>query len=309
MIPAPVQRVALPLMVLVVCVALFPAALGVGSSAPSHGGGTYTVSGHVTDSFTLLPVPGARVDTNLGPWSTTNVTGAFNLTVPWAPSVVLKVTAAGFHRDNLNVGLGHNVSAVVVTLKPFMFRAQGAVVDIQSSSPVVGAHVSVTPGSESTTTSATGQYTLCLPNGTFALTVTAAGFPAFHELLWMNGTPMTKYLLLTPYSNASAPPGTSPGGSGGVPAFWSGLAGLSQSTTGVVTVILVVLAAVGLGVFAVQHRRARIRRIRAEEAGAMLFTIPAREPERGTRDGHHGSDISDSRKLRRRYRAFFRRLF
>ena len=275
-------------------------------SDPAHSG-NYTVAGTVIDSFTSLPLAGAQVGTNLGPSTVTNQTGAFNLTVPCAPSVVLKVTAVGHHRDNLNVRLGQNLTGIQVSLVPFMFRLEGAVIDVQNSQPIAGAVVRFTPGTANTTTSSGGQFSVDLPNGTFELTVTASGYPTLHDSVSMNGTNATEYLLMSPTgSGNSTTNGSSIGGGPG--SFFANFARSLSTWVGMLVVASVVGAAFAVGVFGFRHRRRRERHA-AADAEISLYTIPARESEleKVTEEGAAG-ETYDSRSARRRYRAFWRRL-
>lgn len=231
---------------------------GVGATAVREDGAysaTYSVSGAVHDGFTGLPVPAATIGTNLGAATIAGPDGTFALHVRIATSVVLQVTAPGYHRDNELVALTGNVSNLTVTLAPFLFPVAGLVIATNGSMPVAGATVSVTPGNESVPTAENGSFQVWMPNGTFTLSVVAPGIAPYHRPVAMRGSPITSYLLVTPLNGSGIPP-ASGGGVGGSTAV-APSAGSLTSFVALAAVAMVLAGVLGaLAVRVVEGRRA-----------------------------------------------------
>lgn len=267
---------AVPLLAVVLLAGPCGAGAAVGSPGP-RAGPAFTVSGAVLDSFTGSPVGGASVGTDQGTTTTAATNGTFLLTIAPAPSVLLRISAHGYHRDNLLVPLDANVSDVVVELDPFLFPVTGVVLAENGSGPVPGAEVSVHPGTEVVSTSENGSYRLLVPNGTFTLVVAPLGSPPFDASLTVAGQPVRSPPLIAP---------TAPGGGTGTPGapVGAGSGGLGGPAGFAVLIAAAMLLAGALGavtVLAVGSCRGTASRRRAPDPPMPLAGLPAGRRERG----------------------------
>lgn len=139
---------------------------------------------------------------------------------------------------------GLNVSATVayqyeytMIVSPVVFDLTGVVHDAATGAALSGATVKISPGNTTTTSSSTGAYSFSnLTNGSYSLTVTAAGFPQFQQSVQIAGQDTTQNLAVT--ESPSQPVTTHPGSGSPIPVYvWA---------VGAVIAVVVVLAAVVL---------------------------------------------------------------
>ena len=135
---------------------------------------------------------------------------------------------------------GLNVSATVayqyeytMIVSPVVFQLTGVVHDSATGAPLSGAKVEIAPGNATTTSTATGAYSFSnLTNGTYSLTVTAAGFPSYQQSVHIAGQDATQNLAVT-----QTPSNSGGGHSSSVPVYVWGAGGA-------IAVVLVVAAVV-----------------------------------------------------------------
>ncbi len=147
---------------------------------------TFNVSGTVQSSVTALPIAGATVSALGGGGNFSRLAGpdgSFSIALPNG-SYTLSASAIGFLSSTQAVTVaGASVAGVVLRLNPVVvpladFEVNGSIYTYPTNAPVAGATVAinVTGPHNSTASSATGNYTFSVTNGTYLLSVTAAGF-------------------------------------------------------------------------------------------------------------------------------------
>ncbi|MCI4350703.1 MAG: carboxypeptidase-like regulatory domain-containing protein [Thermoplasmata archaeon] len=182
-----------------------PRAFGAAPTAPPPP--TYPVNGTVTDSLTGEPIVGATVRASSGPMTMTTANGSYVLVVQSGPET-FTYSHTGYHGRSVNLPV---VSPRIedVALNPYVWILSGSVLDLATSTPIIGARVNADPGGLSTTTGASGQFHLTLENGTYQVNASASGFLNGSVTIVMNGSPLSKFVLL--------PPAGSGGGGGSDP--------------------------------------------------------------------------------------------
>ena len=149
--------------------------------APNPG----TITGVVSDASTGLPLSGATVSYSGGSTST-NASGQYTLSAVTEGSYTVTTSAAGYGTQATTDSVG---PGAVVTQNVALSQAPGSVTGTVTSAatalPVSGASVTYSGGS--TTTNASGGYTLSnVPSGTYSVTVTATGYQAQSQALTVN---------------------------------------------------------------------------------------------------------------------------
>ena len=157
---------------------------------------SYFVNGTVTDSLTHAPVAGAIVLASSGPSTVSTVNGTYNLTIKSGPETIT-FTHAGYLTRSIPLTL---VAPRIVNarLVPYNWSLSGSVLDAATSTPIIGAVVMYLPGGVHTTTNNLGQYRLPMENGTYTVSASAPGFQNGSVVITMNGSPLTKFVLLAP---------------------------------------------------------------------------------------------------------------
>ncbi|HYK93582.1 MAG TPA: carboxypeptidase-like regulatory domain-containing protein [Thermoplasmata archaeon] len=155
-----------------------------------------------------------------------------------------------------------------MTVNPTVYALSGVVSDASTGHPVAGATVTVSPGSNSTTTSATGSYTFPqLLNGSYSLSISALGYVTVVQAVSIAGGSVVKNV---PISSAASPAGSTPAGGGlSTPYF-----GLSLWLWIVLVVALVAVAVVTIRL----RRRGREGRPPEPSPPAQGEAGPASEP-------------------------------
>ncbi|MCI4320111.1 MAG: carboxypeptidase-like regulatory domain-containing protein [Thermoplasmata archaeon] len=156
----------------------------------------YLINGTVSDSLTHSPVPGAIVRASSGPSTTSAANGSYNLTIQSGPET-LTYTHAEYRTRSIPFNL---VAPRIVNarLVPFNWTLSGSVLDAATSTPIIGAVVTYLPGGVHNTTNGLGQYRLPMENGTYTVSASAPGFQNGSVVITMNGSPLTKFVLLAP---------------------------------------------------------------------------------------------------------------
>jgi protocatechuate 3,4-dioxygenase beta subunit len=136
-----------------------------------------TIAGTVTDTEDGSPIVGAKV-TDGTRTTTTDSTGKY--TIANVPPGTYQVTAskAGYHSSSLTVTVLSGGTAVAnFSLNEVIVPGSitGSVIDAEDGSPIVGATVS--DGTRTTITDATGEYTIAnVPPGTYQVTTSKEGY-------------------------------------------------------------------------------------------------------------------------------------
>lgn len=149
-----------------------------GSVPPGSSSGT--AKGTVVESASGAPVAGAGLVATSAAGSfgaSTNATGGYRLSLP-AGAYSFRVTASGFAPSEANGSItAGNVTRLDFSLTataPSSFPVAGVVVNV-AGMPVANAEVAV--GSSLTAvTAANGSFSLAVPNGTYSLTISCAGY-------------------------------------------------------------------------------------------------------------------------------------
>jgi PKD repeat protein len=123
----------------------------------------------------LLPIAGAKVDAGLGLTTTTDLNGAYTLSL--SPGTYTVTASAQGYSSETASGL-ELVSGTVVqnfALQPLQVTLTGQVSDAVNLLPIAGAEVDAGLGL-TTTTDLSGAYTLSLSPGTYTVTASAQGY-------------------------------------------------------------------------------------------------------------------------------------
>jgi hypothetical protein len=204
----------------------------------------YALSGEVMVNSSATAVPGAAVTIVGGPATVSNATGGFEFYLPNG-SYALRVTAPGLAPAMTVVSIAGADAHENIALARVLYSVSGDVIYGANQTPVPGAVVQVLGGA-STTSNATGAFSLQLANGTYQLEVSAAGVPPVVLNVSVAGVPL---VLDVPLSITRS--GTPPGGSSPVAASTGAR---SELTLGVA---IGAAAAGAVGVFAVWRVRLR----------------------------------------------------
>jgi Carboxypeptidase regulatory-like domain len=167
----------------------------------------YPVNGTITDSLTGDPIAGAMVRASSGPTTTSGANGSYAVVVQSGPET-FTYTHRGYHTRSVNFPVGAP-RVEDVALNPFAWILSGSILDLATSTPIIGAAVTADAGGFRTTTGALGQYSLTLENGTYVVNASAPGFTNGTAMVTMNGSPLSKFILLPP-AGAHGASGTDP---------------------------------------------------------------------------------------------------
>lgn len=156
---------------------------------------TSGITGRVTDGSSTTGIPGATVQA-LTLSTTTNPSGSYSLNLP--PGVYsVMASASGFvpKAQSVTVPVG-----TWVTLNFGLARSlaviSGTVVNNLLGTPIAGAIVSLSPGSRTTTTGATGTFTFdSLSPGTYTVTASATGYRSTSVIVTVAGGETVKLVL------------------------------------------------------------------------------------------------------------------
>jgi Carboxypeptidase regulatory-like domain len=157
------------------------------------------LSGRVVGGPDATPLAGAFVsldqDGRSVTGATSSPTGAFTMEAYWG-EYVLETRAPGYLDQSAPLTLHANRTGVVVTLERYEYPVSGRVVDGRTGTAVASVHIEYN-GSSLAVTDALGNFTIGLPNGTYALeaspppgapelalgfSVTVAGGPTTYDL-------------------------------------------------------------------------------------------------------------------------------
>jgi hypothetical protein len=163
------------------------------SSAPPAN--LYRVAGEVLTS-NGSQVVGATVDANSSTNATsarTNATGAFNFSLPNGSYVVTAISDGG-STDPLNVTIaGAALLDLNLILSPRAYLVHGTIANSSSDAPIPNATIvvnsSASPPHE--TSSSTGNFTLLLLAGTYAITISASHYLTLNSTLVVGPTNLT----------------------------------------------------------------------------------------------------------------------
>jgi PKD repeat protein len=160
--------------------------------------------GHVTDAATGQPVAGAAI-TYPGGETTTDASGAYSTAAISAGLQQVAASAAGYVTTQQNASVA---AGVATTLDFALVQAPtfitGTVTDVVTGQPLVGATITLTGGS-TTTTDALGRYRFDVTAGTYSVTAAAAGYVTDqHDSIVSTGT-----YAVTDFGLAVTPPTTS----------------------------------------------------------------------------------------------------
>ncbi|MCB2198071.1 carboxypeptidase regulatory-like domain-containing protein [bacterium] len=141
------------------------------------------IAGLVTDSANGQPLAGATVQTVDGEVrTTTDSNGSYSLTVDAGTfTIVASMTGYADYQEQVNVTAG-NTATVDFELQPGSTGGEGTVTGMvtasQSGDPLEGVSISVVGGTATTTTDASGEYTLIVPAGIQQLSASFTGYYA-----------------------------------------------------------------------------------------------------------------------------------
>lgn len=132
-----------------------------------------------------------------------------------------------------------------MTVRNQLYGLSGIVTDSVTGAALAGATVSLTPGDNSTTTSASGAYAFAnLTNGSYTLAVTDKGYTSASETVTVSGSSTVKNVAITNSSEVGKPGGSKT--SSGSP--------ITLTETALIVVVVLVVAAV-VGVIAIRRKR------------------------------------------------------
>ena len=157
---------------------------------------------------------------------TVGVHAGYNITIEYSNGSTL--TEPSLPNQFTNLTIAQEVTGEYMfemTVSEQLYGVGGTVQDSATGAAIAGATVALTPGNATpTTTGLTGAYSFAgVPNGTYTLAITAAGYWSTNETVTVAGQDVTKNVALTNSStprNQTGPTGT--GGSGKTSSFLSG---------------------------------------------------------------------------------------
>src|SRR5438874_6847973 len=134
-----------------------------------------TLTGSVTDAATAAPIAGATVSAGTGS-ATSDVNGTYRITGLAPGNYTATASASNYAGTSAPVTLtAGSTTTQNFALTPNPGTITGTVTDAGTAAPLAGATVSYSGGS--TTTNASGQYTLTsVPEGSYTLTASASGY-------------------------------------------------------------------------------------------------------------------------------------
>jgi sugar lactone lactonase YvrE len=142
---------------------------------------TASLQGTVRDGTTGQPIAGATIAISGGPTTTTDATGAYQLSGIIPGAVTISLSATGYQTVTLSATLS---AGVIVAFSPSLYAPgqgptdaalKGKIVDRATGQPIANAAVAV--GSQSAATSATGDFSITpVPVGSASINVSAAGY-------------------------------------------------------------------------------------------------------------------------------------
>ena len=134
-----------------------------------------TLTGSVTDAATAAPIAGATVSAGTGS-ATSDVNGTYRISGLAPGNYTATASAANYAGTSAPVTLtAGSTTTQNFALTPNPGTITGTVTDAGTAAPLAGATVSYSGGS--TTTNASGQYTLTsVPEGSYTLTASASGY-------------------------------------------------------------------------------------------------------------------------------------
>ncbi len=151
-----------------------------------------------------------------------------------------------------------------MTVMPDVFGLSGVVSDASTGAAIAGASVTLTPGSETTTTSSAGAYTFSgLLNGSYTLAISGTGYRNTSQAVTISGKDVIQNIAVSDTSSPSGGTGSGPLG-GGIGALLTG----PNAWMIILPVVAVIAAAVGV-LLARRNRRTPV-------AGASDPEEPAR---------------------------------
>jgi hypothetical protein len=163
----------------------------------------YTLGGVVTNAATGLPLGGANVTvtgSGVDQSIQTLTSGTFAFSLPNG-SYRLTATLTGYHPGSVAVTLaGHSVRNVSIALALRIeaeYSVSGTVVAIPTGIAVAGAAIDASGpgGTVSAVSGSRGNYSFQLPNGTYSVVVTAAGYRPGTASVAINGASLTNVTL------------------------------------------------------------------------------------------------------------------
>ncbi|HEV2166186.1 MAG TPA: carboxypeptidase regulatory-like domain-containing protein, partial [Thermoplasmata archaeon] len=152
----------------------------------------FQLSGLVTALVGGQALSGATVSIPGVPSTTTNGSGAYRVMLSNG-SYSVTVGVSGMQSTSASVTVSGKALSQNFALSPYDWVVSGAVTDSRTGMSLRGANVTILPsatGPSSTyRTGSTGQYTFDLPNGTYALSVSAKGYASASTGLVVAGAP------------------------------------------------------------------------------------------------------------------------
>jgi hypothetical protein len=183
---------------------------------------------------------------------TVGVSAGYNITIVYQDNSTFTEPSVPNAFSNLSVSQSVTGEYMFeMTVRPQVFAIGGSVSNRSTGSPIPGAVVRLSPGTNTSTTSSTGAYSFSgLLNGTYTVAVVESGYRNESMVVQLSGRDAVQNIQLTPNTSAS----TNPGGSnkGGSTFSFGGLPS-SLNPWGLIIAVLVVGALVGW--FAVRRRR------------------------------------------------------
>ncbi|PYR57398.1 MAG: hypothetical protein DMF91_19550 [Acidobacteria bacterium] len=137
-----------------------------------------TLTGHIRDASTNVPIGGAQVTTNPGGASVvTDASGSYTQELT-AGTYTLTVTAPLYTSASIPgiIVVNAQTTTADVALAPIGGTITGHVRDAATNAPIQNALVFISPGGFSTTTNASGLYAQSVPPGTYTLAASAANY-------------------------------------------------------------------------------------------------------------------------------------
>jgi hypothetical protein len=163
---------------------------------------TTTLTGTVTNAATAAPIAGATVSAGTAT-ATTNASGVYTISGLAPGTYTATATATGYASQSASVTLTAGATTTQnFALSPNPGTITGTVTSAANAAPIAGATVSYSGGS--TTTNASGQYTLAnVPSGAYTVTASATGYVSQSQSVTVGpGATATQNFALTPPNGA-----------------------------------------------------------------------------------------------------------